>query len=613
MSASRAALYLTTAVGLATACPALAQDVTDTTTTLDGITVSASSQPVKLSETGASVTVLTADELQKSGSPTLAEQLALTPGVSFTRNGGLGATTSLRIRGLNGTYIGTRLDGIDITDAAGTTNSYDFGTALTGGLSRVEVLRGSQSALYGANAVAGVVDMTTWRPETEGTSGQVSVEAGSEKTLSSTASAGILGSRGELAFTAGRTVTSGISAVKDGSEDDGFRSSMASLYGRFDATETLSFGANGIWQRSKTDMDGSDPVTWLPADTNDRTEQTLRGGRVFTDFTIGAVSNELAFARTETDRSYIYPDGGYTSDFNSTRNVLDYTGHWAASEAVGLNWGAATSKETADGYGTAKTNSVNGELLLKPVDTLDLSLAARNDVHDMFGAKTTGRIAAAWHATPDWTLRASASTGFRAPSLYQLYSPYGDANLKAETSKTFEYGAERSFEGGSVQATVFRTTITNRIDWDYTATSCGSGYGCYNQVEGDTVAKGIELTGTYDLTRNWTLSGNYTYTDASTASGRAVLVPRHTANLGVDGLVTDRWHLGGSVEYNADIIDSTGPMPDYALFNASVAYDINDKTQAYVRIDNLFDRDYETVRYYSAPGRQLFAGLRARF
>lgn len=136
---------LVSAALASTAAPALALE--DEVTNLETITVIASAQPVDLSRTGATVNVLTAEEIEKAGDKSVATLLARLPGLSMTRNGGLGSSTALRIRGLSGPYIGVRIDGIDVADPAGTQCQYDFGATTAGGISRIEVLRGSQSAL----------------------------------------------------------------------------------------------------------------------------------------------------------------------------------------------------------------------------------------------------------------------------------------------------------------------------------------------------------------------------------------------------------------------------------------------------------------------------------
>ena len=211
--------------------PALAQDIL-----LQGIVVSASLEETEASRTGASVSLLSEEDLQASDIA-LADNLARLPGLSYSRSGGLGATSKLRIRGLGGEHIAVRIDGLDVADPSATQTAFDFGGLATGGLSRVEVLRGSQSALYGSEAVAGVVDIRSFRPTDQGVSGVASIETGSNSTWSGNLSSGLLTDRAELAFTVTRTITDGISSAASGTERDSFASTFATLYGAFDLTE----------------------------------------------------------------------------------------------------------------------------------------------------------------------------------------------------------------------------------------------------------------------------------------------------------------------------------------------------------------------------------------
>ncbi|MFT4151810.1 MAG: TonB-dependent receptor [Paracoccaceae bacterium] len=597
---------------------------------LDTITLTASSEPVSLSRTGATVDVVTGEQIRAAGDLSLAGQLARVPGVSISRNGGLGATTSLRLRGLGGAYIGVRIDGMDVTDPSNTQVSYDFGTTTIGGLGRVEVLRGSQSALYGSSAIGGVVDITSFRPEKDGLSGRISVEGGSDSTYSGTAAVGVRDDRGQLAFTASRTTTQGISAAADGTEDDGFRATTLNLYGDYRLTDTVTVGASGIWRDSDTDMDGFPAPAYTLGDTDDTEEGRLRGGRVFARLETGAVTQELSLGHLENKRFYDYPADASTYDYKGERDTLAYSGKWDASDAFSLNWGAERVKEsystvsvspwsTGEDSGDAATTSVFAEALYALSPDVDLSFALRHDDHDAFGGKVTGRAAMAWRPTGDWIIRAVASTGFRAPSLYELHSAYGDPSLTPETSRSFELGAEYLMAGGSVQVTLFDTKITDLIQFDYAATACGQPYGCYAQVPGDTKTKGVEISGKYDLNDRWKVYGSYTYTDAySLGSGtrdRLPLVPRNDVTLGVEGQITDRIAARASVQHVADFIDSSGTerMPDFTVVNVGMDYRITEGTTAYLRVENLFDEEYQTVRGYAQPGRQVFAGVRASF
>jgi vitamin B12 transporter len=599
----------------ALAVPAQAQEIE-----LDEIiiTKTASNQPVELGRTGAAVNIVAEEDLKNTGQTSMASALARAPGVSITRSGGLGTTTALRVRGLSGPYIGVRIDGIDVADPSGTQSAYDFGTTMAGGVSRVEVLRGSQSALFGSEAVGGVVDITTYRATQEGTEAEIALEAGSNATYSGTGSVAMKTDRVELAFSVSRIVTEGISAYAFGTEDDGFRATTLSFFGTYKLTDSLVIGVNGFGRDSYTEFDSQ------TVDNAQTEEGKLRGLRVFSTLETGNVTHELSASHAITERFYPL---GFIARFSGDRDQITYKGKWQQSDALALNWGLDVTRENfgaGTDAGEATTKAVFAEALFAPRDDFDLSLALRHDDHSTFGGKPSARAAMAWRPNGDWVLRAVASTGFRAPSLYELYSIYGDTALKPESSRSFELGAEYLLEGGSVQMTMFNTHIEDMIGWDGASTACASlDPGCYNQVPGTTRTRGVELTGQTEFGNGWRLFGNYTYTDAKTANAgadtRLIRVPRHDLALGVEKKLANGLGASLTVQHVADFLDSgpwpagTSKMPDYTVANFAITYDLNDTAQAYLRIENLFDEEYQTVRNYGQPGRSAFVGLRAKF
>ena len=611
-------LALVSAALATAAAPALALE--DQVTNLDTITVTASAQPVDLSRTGASVDVLTTDDLA-SAPLSFGALLTRLPGVTLASNGGLGTLSDLRLRGLPGYYLGTRIDGIDVSDPSMGQLKFDFGALTTAGLSRIEVLRGSQSALYGSEAVAGVIDITSWRPDHEGTSGRVSLEGGSMGTLTAAGSVGLKSDRAELALSLSRTLTDGFSASALGTEEDGFRGTSASLHGRYALTESLSLGATLIGTDSLADLDSTSGDTDYTVDTR------LRGGRVFATLDTGAVTQELSVAKLRTERVY-----SYGSLYQGDRLTYAYTGRWQGG-ALSLNWGADRTEEDLDvsSYGSRidagiATNAVFAEALWAARDDLDLSVALRHDQHSLFGGETSGRLGLAFRPSEAWVIRAVAATGFRAPSPYELWSDYGNAALQPETSRSFELGAERIFAAGSLKATLFDTRITDKIDWDQSATSCQSYVttgrtGCYATVSGTTRSRGIELEGKADLARGWQVFGAYTYADADLRDAgittRAARAPRHVLVAGVNRDFGTGWQGSLSARHVADRLDKVSgalvTMPDYTVADMAVSYAITETTRASLRIENLFDEDYQTVRNYAQPRRAIYLGIGTTF
>ncbi len=606
-------LALTAAPLALSVSPAIAQDQPFA---LDEIVVTGAFtalSPQPLARTGATVDLLEGEALEEAPTFTLADTLAALPGVSFSSNGGLGTNTTLRIRGLDTSYIGVRIDGIDVTDPSSTQTAFNFGGLTKAGLGRVELIKGSQSALYGSEAIAGVVDITTARSDEPGFSGQVRAEAGSFETYSGTLGLTQRTERGQLSFNLDRTITDGISTRAGDDEDDGFQQTFATLTGDFNVSDTVTLGFSALWRDAELEIDRS-------ATDNSGINYTEQvGGRVFAQIDALGIDHELSYSVFASDRE---DPGGFTRNFEGDRRTLSYVGTGDVGTTT-LSFGADRTEEkieTDSVSGDDVTVSIFGEAVVRPTETLDLALTLRHDDSDDFGGQTTGRLAAAWQAAPDTTVRAVAGTGFRAPSLFERFSSYGDPDLEAEESVSVELGVEQRLgDDSSVKATAFYTEIDNLIRFDPGATACGTGFGCYGQVEGTTRTRGLELSGRYALAQGRaTLFGAYTYTDAETEAGRLARVPRHDLVVGMEGEIADRLTGRFNVRHRADVEASRfapadNKVGDYTLANLGLGYALTETVSATLRVENLFDEDYETAGGFNQPGRAAYVGLSSSF
>lgn len=606
------AAVTTLAACAALALPALAQGPVDLgEIVLEGTLTALGPEP--LARTGATAEVLDAGALERSPATSLADTLVRLPGVTASSNGGLGTNTTVRVRGLDGKYVGTRIDGIDVTDPSSTQTSFNFGGLTRAGVGQVDVIKGSQSALVGSEAVAGLIDITSARGEALGFSGRLRAEAGSFDTYSGGFGVTQRTERGQLSFNLDRIETGGISTRVGNDEDDGFEQTFATATGDLAVTEALTLGFSALWRDAEVEIDNADAD---PTGLN-RTEQ--RGARVFGRLDALGATHELSYSAFSSDREDPF---GFTRSFEGRRDQLSYVATADLGPST-LSFGLDRTEEAirADATtGDDATVSVLGEVVLRPTDAVDLALSLRRDDSDDFGGQTTGRLALAWFAGLGTIVRASVGTGFRAPSLFERFSSFGDPNLTPEESLSFDLGVERRFgETGFVKATVFRIEIDDLIDFDGAATACGSGFGCYGQVPGETVSRGIELSGRIDLSGGRAAAfGAYTYTDAETEGARLTRVPRHDLLVGIDALITKRLTGRVDVRHVADIEPSAFAPPDnkvgdHTLVGVGLAYEVREGVAATLRVENLFDEDYETAGGFNQPGRAAFAGISASF
>ena len=578
---------------------------------LDEIIVTAGYTDTGISETGASVSVLGAQELQNSTSGII-QAFESVPGVSMDTNGGLGTLTTISVRGLKQKYIGVRLDGMDITDPSGTQTSYDFGGLTSMGLSQVEFLKGSQSAVFGSEAVGGVINLKTISSTDEGERGKFTVEGGSYDTYSSSLSYESVGTNGAIAATLSRAETGGFSAKKTGdgaNEVDPYYGDQLVVSFDHNLNENFGLSLTSLSSSSILKYDAFDPLY----DTQDK---DIKSTKLGFKFNLGMLANE--FAVTVGDFTRVLTDDTNRSVYDSDRRDIIYKGKVSFNNAD-FTFGTSTSDEDikiitpwTDDAGTDKEQAffIEGNSYIN--GSMQVSVTARLTDSDDFGSNTSYRTALVYALDGGLTLRGLASSGFRAPSLYERYADtYGNMNLKPEESATQELGVEKIFEGGSnARITLFNTKVDNLIDAPaptYNYIQTGEAY----------KSKGLEIEGLWKISDLISVEGNYTHTDAMQGSDVAARVPRNDYSISVAASISPQIsssltanHIRG---YKDTVSGSLVDMPNYTVVNAAANYTFTKGLEGYVRVQDLMDSDYETIKDFNTGGRQIFAGIRATF
>lgn len=605
---------------------AQAQDAAQTdeqgVTTLEAITVTANRTPTEKSKTGSKVEQVTQKEIETKSLVSVSDYLTRLPGISVTSSGGIGTQTGISVRGLGGAYVKTLYNGIDVSDTTGTQVLTQYQYLLSGGVTGMEILKGSQSTLYGSNAIAGVVDITTLGEVEDGISHTVHVEGGSFGTVRGRY--GLAGAQGGSRIAANVTGfrNDGISAKAGGTERDGYENVTFDLAAEHRINEAFSVFGSLLYIDAKTEFDGGS------ADDADSYElATMMGGRVGfnLDLLDGRLKNTFSVQGFKSDRESIW--AGSPASFIGTRHKFDYQGSFEATDRVLLQYGVDHERQEAeDGGGGTPLGKIDltgvwVQAVVEPVDNLVLTAGVRHDDHSMFGGHTTWRATASYLFDQTGTrLHSSFGTGFRAPSLYELYSDGGDPTLRPETSRSFDVGVEQRFLDGRLVAdlTYFHLEIDNRIFWvdDFG----GPPWGYYDQVAGGTTSDGVEASFSYAATDWLDLGGSYTYTNSRNSDGtRSWRVPRHAVTLAATARPAEKWTVSADLKYAADTIDfdwtayADVKLDDYVLLNAKVAYQVNESTEVYLRGENLLDQDYQVVRGYNTPGIAAYAGFKAKF
>ncbi|MDQ1900081.1 TonB-dependent receptor [Paracoccus sp. WLY502] len=608
-------LTLTAVLALTTALPATAQETAPNAFVLDDITLTANREPIELSRSGSSVSVLTSEDLENRAGQPLSRSLTHLPGVTMRQTGPLGATGSLQLRGAPAQYLPIVIDGIEVSDPAAGQPYYDIGGQIGQTIGRAELLRGAQSALYGSRAVAGVLSLQSLRPDQDGLRHHFGIEAGSYNTLAANYGATLRRNGTDLAFQASHVRSDGFSAKdeSDGNfEDDGYEATRLSFYSAHELQNGAVIGFNGFWEDSTTDFDDfNGDVAGTPGD--DYTDRESYGLRGFASFTTGPVDHDIALTRYRIDR--LSSSDGWEDTFVGTRTKLSWQGGADLDARTRIVFGADTEKEEAQGNGDARISGVFVETTTALNDSIDVSTSLRRDDHSRFGGFTSGRVAAVYRADDSLLFRAALGNGFRAPSLYELFSIYGDSTLEREESRTYEVGVEKQWGDSHIRATAFWMKAENLIGFDFDSTRCESAQapggwpGCYAQVDGTARRRGVEIDGRYAFGTDQALTASYTFIDNQTDAEWAK-VPERVLNLGAETTFATGTTAGVELQH---VAGRSGDLDDFTTVDLLVSHPLRDNATAYLRLENVFDEDYQWVEGYGTSGRAVYAGLRASF
>lgn len=609
---------------------------------IDEIVVTATRLETPESEIGSSITVITEEEIRKTQKASVLEVLRGVPALDVVRAGGPGKFTSVFLRGAKSEHTLVLIDGVEMNDPSSAGRGFDFGNLTVENIERIEVVRGPQSVLYGSDAIGGVVNILTKRGKGP-PSGFLSAEGGYSGTF--LGKTGIGGGTGTVNYSLGvsRLVTDGISAAskKDGNgEKDGYKNTTIST--RLGIAPAGNFDADLILRYVDADSDldnaggagGDDPNNKL--ETKQLSLRAQSRLALFDDLW----EQKLGFSLSDQSQDYGNgTDAGHPSDlerstYDGQTVKFDWQHNLHLHKSNTLTLGVETEKEKASStyysesvYGpysgdfpekTARTTGYYLQDRIRVLDAWFTTLGVRLDDHDRFGTKTTWRAATSFLFRETSTrIKGSIGTGFKAPSLYQLYSIYGDIDLEPEKSTGWDAGMEQTLLGGRLTfgATYFSNDFENLIDFD----SATSTYGNVGKAE----SKGVELTLSARPTDDITLNVSYTRTDTEDkATGEELLRrPKDKASADVNYRCAGKGNvsLGVLVVGGRDDYDySTFPaarvrLGGYTLVNLAASYDITGNIQVSGRVDNLFDKEYEEVRGYGTYGFSAYAGVRYSF
>lgn len=606
---------------------ALAQEAGDT----DTIIVTATGAPSRSADTGQAVSTLGQSEIGVRQTVGVAELLASQPGVTISRNGGLGGFSAVRIRGAEGEQTLALIDGVKVNDPSSPGGGFDFGSLLIGNIRQIEVLRGPNSVPWGSEAIGGVANVVTATPTAQ-PSAKLRGEYGSND--ASNIVGNLSGTLGPVraSIGAGWFNEGGISAYKNGTEADGLRQYGANGRVEIDLADGIGLDLRGYYAKSRIEQDGFPPPFYSFADTREfsRSEQTV--GYAGLHANLGDLRNQLGVTLSDINRDSFAQPGDATPQYLNRGRIerIEYRGDWRASDALRAVFGAEHEQSRiSDGFSENRTHTSGGylQLIASPLSRITLTGGARVDDHATFGTRTTLSANMVWRAGSSTTIRAAYGEGFKAPTLFQLYSFYGNVTLKPESALSYDLGVEHKLLEGAlvVSATLFQRDTRNQIDFiscfaRTTGICANRPDGTYDNVD-RTRAKGLETSIEIRPTDTFGVTVNYTLLDTEDRTTGRVLVrrPRHNLAADVDWTTPFGARVGATLRLASDSADTDfetfarTSLDGYALAGLRASLPIGKALELYGRVENLFDARYETVSGYGTYGRTAHVGVRAAF
>lgn len=585
----------------------------------DLITVVGTGNETRLEALGQPITVIDAAEIARVQGPDLTRVLERAPGVSIARSGGLGSQTSLRVRGAEADQLLVLVDGVRINDVSSPSAAYDFGTLLSGGIARIDLLRGSNSVIWGSQAIGGVLALTT----REASGLEASAEYGADDSFDAQASADISGARAAFALSGGYTRTDGISAAAGGTEPDGFRQWRGGGRGRLALTDTLSLVASGRYADSRTDIDGYPAPFYAFADTPEYQKTREASGRAGLRLRSDALDLDAGLGISDTRRDYYDPSqaAAFQYGYVGRSERADLTGRYRFANSLAVDFGADSEwtrfSSTFDSEAKARLSSAHA-LMGYYGQRLSVAAGVRQDDHSRFGGATTLGANASLAVAGGWRIKTSWGQGFKAPTLYQLFSDYGTKTLTPERSNGFDLGIERGDRNGvlHVALTGFRRDARDQIGFIGAPCAAGQPFGCYANLA-RTRAEGFEVELAAAPSERLRVQAAYTYTHAFDRNTGLDLArrPRHTLFAGADWTTPFGLALGADARLVSDSYDfggHFGRLDGFATLTLRAGVPVGDNFELYGRVENVTDAKTQTVGGYGWQGRAAYGGVRVK-
>ncbi len=555
-----------------------------------------------LLNTTANVDVITSQQLEMRGYKTLGEALSTISGIQVSQNGGFGQSNSIKIRGFDSKRVLVLVDGIRYNNPTSLSGA-QFSDLLTSNIEQIEIVKGPQSGIWGADASAGVINIITKKATQDGFRASINGEYGTYNTQKYGLNTSYKQDFFDISLNLQRLTSDGFSAqVPKGElaknyEDDGYENSSADIRVGLNISkkDRVELFYNII--DSKTDFDG-----WnAPDDKNETAESKEQFFGVSYSRNADNYKTKLYLNRSKFER--YYPNSFYTKNFDGNVDEAGFNGefNYLGSSVFGggfdykvFNHDNEISKDyTNEGVFLTNTNLFNEK-------RTTFTQNVRYDKFDTFDNKLTYKIGLKHDHVKieDFVASVNYATAYNVPTLYHLYdATYGNAGLNAEQTVGFDVTLD--YKG--IGITYFSNEIDEMIDYDFATSK-------YNNIKGKSKLSGVEISHSNFIDFAGLAYGlNYTYLKAEDANGKKLANrPKDSANLSLDYYGVESLHIGTLIRY----VGKRDKQSSYTIVDITTAVDVSDRLNIYAKMDNALRKQYQDISGYGTNLLAFYLGFR---
>ena len=586
--------------------------------TLEELVVVGNRFPVPRSQIATSISVVDSQQIRDYGSFTLTDILRQTPAVGASSNGGVGSLSSLRIRGEQGFRTLALYDGMRLSDPSGTQVATPIEHLLASQVGRIEVLRGPQGLAYGADA-GGVINISS-APQSDGLSLGLDAQAGARGTQQYAAQLGL--GREAVDFSLGLSdfTTDGYNSRESDAtlrDDDGYENTT--INARLGVAINEQFALSLVHRDTASESQYDGCFLGFSQVNDCLSVYDFSGSRAELSYEGTGVRQSLSYAVSKTDRDNLSTN---ISQFGADGELGRWEYQIGLTELPGFDFIAGIDLENeVNGADERDNTGVYAELLSDFSDSWFITAGLRQDDNDDFGEFTSYRVSSAYLIglnAASLKLKAAVGQGFRAPSLYEVgynagpfaLSPAAGLALNAENSSGYEFGAEYSRSGLSLEIVTFRQDVEDAIDFDLAS------YSGYLQLAGTNRSEGLELLGRAQLSERFSVTANLTINNTERANGlQRLRRPKQLLNLGLSYAdAAKRLRINAFYRRAQSAIDEVAgtvvALDDFGVLDLNASYTLRGGVEVFARLENAGDTSYREIADYRSADRAAFVGLR---